>query len=103
VSIVADLTGWLAALDELEQGVARVGMLESGGTGEIAPWAPPADLGPIPEQLVPRARSLVDQLDAAEARLRVQQEAVRSEMIGLRRRANLAQRETRSSTLDALA
>ncbi len=103
VSPVADLAGWLAALDELEQGLTSVGALEAGGTGEAAPWAPPVGLGAIPDQLAARARSLVDQLDAAHARLRVQQEAVRSEMVGLRRRAHLAQRETRSSALDALA
>lgn len=103
MSPAANLTGWLAALDELEQGLTRVGALEVGRTGDAAPWAPPVGLGAIPDQLATRARSLVDQLDAAHARLRVQQEAVRTEMVGLRRRAHLAQRETRSSTLDALA
>lgn len=51
---------WREALDRLEAHAERAEEMIGGdaGPGEV-PWLPPADLGPIPDEFVPRARQLL--------------------------------------------
>lgn len=51
---------WREALDRLEAHAERAEEMIGGGAdpGE-APWLPPAGLGPIPDEFVPRARQLL--------------------------------------------
>lgn len=55
-------TSWTEALDRLEAHADRAeqalaGEPDAGSTAE--PWLPPTDLGPMPSDLVPRARMLL--------------------------------------------
>ncbi|WP_413451444.1 hypothetical protein AA0Y32_16170 [Georgenia phoenicis] len=51
---------WEAALTELELDVAETEAMLAGDhvTPAQSPWAPPADLGPLPEPLLERAQQL---------------------------------------------
>ena len=62
---------WKAELDRLELEVLRVERLLDGeGPLPADAWTPPAVLGPIPEDLGPRARDLLGRQDRAGAALR---------------------------------
>ncbi|WP_036519426.1 hypothetical protein [Nocardioides sp. J54] len=51
---------WREALDRLEEHADRAEQLIRGKAGvEELPWQPPTDLGPIPDEFVPRARQLL--------------------------------------------
>ena len=62
---------WEAELDRLELEVLRVERL-LGGAGPLPAdaWTPPAVGGRMPDDLVPRARDLLDRQDRAGAALR---------------------------------
>ena len=52
---------WREALDRLEAHAERAErMLQGHRTAEDAPWTPPTDLGPIPDEFLPRARLLLE-------------------------------------------
>ncbi|GAA4810361.1 hypothetical protein ACFQ0K_15120 [Nocardioides caeni] len=52
---------WREALDRLEQHADRAEQMIRGLSDDgPEPWAPPADLGPIPDEFVPRARQLLE-------------------------------------------
>ncbi|GAA3660643.1 hypothetical protein GCM10022237_20610 [Nocardioides ginsengisoli] len=52
---------WTEALDRLEAHADRAEQMLRGASAAPAPppWQPPADLGPLPNELVPRARMLL--------------------------------------------
>jgi hypothetical protein len=51
---------WTEALDRLEAHADRAEqMLRGAASPAPPPWQPPADLGPLPNELVPRARTLL--------------------------------------------
>jgi len=53
-------TAWALALDVLESETARLESIDAGSpVPEHRPWVPPADLGPLPHDLAPRARELL--------------------------------------------
>lgn len=53
-------TAWALALDELEGETARLEAIDAGSpVPDPVPWVPPADLGPLPQELAPRARELL--------------------------------------------
>ena len=62
---------WESELDRLELEVLRVERL-LGGEGPLPAdaWTPPAVRGPMPDDLVPRARDLLDRQDRAGTALR---------------------------------
>jgi hypothetical protein len=76
-----DRGAWLAVLDELQRGLAMAAhpaggwadlSQERASTAPVAPWSPPAGLGPLPADLADRAARLLSaQLDA---RSRLQEE-----------------------------
>jgi hypothetical protein len=54
-------TNWQEALDRLEAHAERAERLLQGlGAPDIEPWTPPAGLGPMPEDFLPRARLLLE-------------------------------------------
>ncbi len=69
-------TGWSAILDELEQS------LSAGGGSE---WTPPAGLGPLPADLVPRATALLAAQQDAILRAGVELDRIGQELSALRR------------------
>lgn len=51
---------WREALDRLEAHADRAEqMIRGHAAPDEPPWAPPTDLGPIPDEFVPRARQLL--------------------------------------------
>jgi hypothetical protein len=64
---------WEAELDRLELDVVRVEHMLAGTSTDVPaaePWVPPALPGPMPLELAPRARDLLDRQDRAGAALR---------------------------------
>jgi hypothetical protein len=59
---VGHVAAWSAALDDIEAGLSSDAMTP-------LTWAVPADLGPLPAELVPRAERLVVAVDAVHAEL----------------------------------
>lgn len=55
---------WQAALDRLESDVAR-----AEATQEVPTWQPPADLGPLPDSMRPRAEVILARQQLVMARL----------------------------------
>lgn len=52
---------WREALDRLEAHADRAEQLISGhDPRQEPPWMPPTDLGPIPDEFLPRARQLLE-------------------------------------------
>lgn len=52
---------WREALDRLEAHAERAEQtLRGHGGGHVAPWQPPTELGPIPDEFLPRARLLLE-------------------------------------------
>lgn len=52
---------WQDALDRLEAHAERAERLLQGlGAPDVVPWTPPAGLGPMPEEFLPRARLLLE-------------------------------------------
>ncbi len=62
-SAEAQVSEWVRILDRLEEQL----------TGAAAPWLPPTDAGPIPVQLIERARRLLAAQHAAVGHLEVRQ------------------------------
>jgi hypothetical protein len=62
---------WIAALDDLEKDVTAVEAVVRGDVHpgaeppEIAPWLPPAGLGPLPPELKARAEEVLARQQAA--------------------------------------
>jgi hypothetical protein len=51
---------WTTALDEFEARLeAQRAALDAGDAGQVAPFLPPDDLGPLPDHLLPRAQALL--------------------------------------------
>lgn len=73
----SDRAAWLEVLAELEDAVARAGR-PSGSGAEPAPWTPPAGIGPLPEDLADRARTLLAAQESTMAQLRDAQRTNRS-------------------------
>ncbi|HEY8532326.1 MAG TPA: hypothetical protein VIL44_00370 [Micromonospora sp.] len=71
----SDQAAWVAALDALERDVASIeAMLETPRHAEevterVEPWQPPTGLGPLPPDLVPRAKELLARQSAAVEKL----------------------------------
>jgi len=74
----ATLERWSALLDELERDVANAGARE--GT----PWRPPTNLGPLPAELVERARELAAAQQDALVALHEEQHSTRRHLTALR-------------------
>ena len=78
---------WTEALDRLEAHADRAEQMLRGVSAAPAPppWQPPADLGPLPNELVPRARMLL----ARQQRLMA---AIPGALSGNRRQQRVADR-----------
>ncbi|BDZ45103.1 hypothetical protein [Naasia aerilata] len=90
---------WVAQLDELE---LRVIALLEGRLGDIAPWAPPTGLPPLPADLAPRASALLDAQREALGHLESERIRVLAEMSSARRHT-AGVREERAVYFDATA
>ncbi|MFA9446409.1 hypothetical protein [Egicoccus sp. AB-alg6-2] len=69
----APVTGsaWLQVLEQLEADIAEYDIALAGG--ELVPvqtWVPPRDLGPLPDELQPRAQRLAVHLAGLQSRTR---------------------------------
>ena len=64
-----DRAAWLEVLDLMEDAVAQAGR-PGGSDDEPAPWTPPSNIGPLPEDLEDRARTLLAAQESAMAQLR---------------------------------
>lgn len=52
---------WREALDRLEAHAERAErMLQGLGAPDVEPWTPPVELGPMPEEFLPRARLILE-------------------------------------------
>ncbi|WP_436698132.1 hypothetical protein [Nocardioides sp. BYT-33-1] len=87
---------WVEALDRLEAHADHAERMLQGSTaatgGAPAPWLPPAELGPLPNDLVPRARQLL----ARQQRLMA---AIPTVLAGTRRQQQVTDRVGRATTL----
>lgn len=72
---------WSDALDALEARLAdqRVALAE-GQPDRLAPFTPPSGLGPLPEELLPRALRLLDEQEALIAELTAARDAARAKV-----------------------
>lgn len=72
---------WTAALDGLEATLAEQrAALAAGGEVHLEAYAPPPGLGPLPHQLVPRARALLADADALTDAVRAQLSSTQREL-----------------------
>lgn len=61
---------WTSVLDQLEARIAEQrAALDAGEAGMVTPFMPPEDLGPLPPELLPRARELLRESDDLVAEL----------------------------------
>ena len=74
----ATLERWTALLDELERDVRNAGARDG------APWHPPAGLGPLPVELISRARELAAAQEQAMTKLHEEQNSTRRHLGALR-------------------
>jgi hypothetical protein len=81
--------GWPEVLDDMEDRLADVDRELSRGGPAVAPLALPADLGPLPADLRPRAVRALQQTRAMQARA----EAAREGIAEALRRGRTASRE----------
>jgi len=72
------VAAWTAVLDELEH------TLTAGAVGKHT-WAPPADLPPLPGQLVARAEALLERQQAVQRELAAERDRVGAEVDAQRR------------------
>jgi hypothetical protein len=73
--------GWERALDDCEARLDAAGaLLERGGAPAVNPFSTPAVTGPIPTELVDRARLIVDRGEALEQQLTDRQQVIRAEL-----------------------
>ncbi len=82
------LRRWQESLDTLEvEAEAALGLSERAASDaeRITAWAPPADLGPLPEVLLDRARALAAVQELAVTVLAVSRTGVEQEMAELAR------------------
>jgi hypothetical protein len=82
----ASRDGWLRALEELERELGAV-LVSTGSTTEssITAWTPPGDLGPIPADLVERARELLAGQNELIAELEHSKRATAVQLAALRK------------------
>lgn len=75
-----DRAAWLEVLAELEDAVVQAGRPDGfdGADADPTPWTPPAGIGPLPEDLAERARTLLASQESAMALLRSAQRTNRS-------------------------
>jgi hypothetical protein len=73
----ATVERWTALLDELERDVLSA-------TGADAEWRPPTGLGPIPAELVGRARKLATAQQEVMAALEEEKDSTRRHLAALR-------------------
>lgn len=86
---------WAAVLAEFEHQLALFDAAMVGpeaGVLQLPAWEPPGDIGPIPTELAPRARSVLERLRHASERAGARLDALQGqrEEVGLRRRAGNA-------------
>lgn len=63
--------GWVTVLDQLEQDLAELDTaLTDGEVMPVQAWVPPRDLGPLPDELQPRAQRLAVHLEQLQSRTR---------------------------------
>lgn len=78
---------WSAALEALEADVdALDDALERGSNVAVSSWQPPQDLGPVPEDLVPRAQRLLERISEVRGRGSERLGELRGELTELDRR-----------------
>ncbi|MCR1786381.1 hypothetical protein KVF89_27860 [Nocardioides carbamazepini] len=88
-------TSWVEALDRLAAHADQAERMLQGapaGRAAVAPWLPPTELGPLPSDLVPRARQLL----ARQQRLMA---AIPTVLAGTRRQQQVTDRVGRATTL----
>jgi hypothetical protein len=74
-------TTWVNALDNYEARLdAQRAALDGGEPGAIAPFAPPADLGPLPQALAERANELLRQSRDLELELAGNLQAIKEDL-----------------------
>jgi hypothetical protein len=74
-------TTWANALDEYEARLhAQRAALDGGEAGAIASFAPPVDLGPLPQSLADRAKELLRQSVDLEAELAGNLQAIKEDL-----------------------
>ena len=84
---LANLILWETVLTQLEDNLEsflEVQSLTEQARGITADWEPPADLGPLPEQLVTRARLLSKAQHRASAQLRSESRTNRKQSLLIR-------------------
>lgn len=83
----AAVADWTAVLDEMERELAVLTEQLIGGllTSAPAPFAPPADLPPLPASLACRAAFILDRSKTVEAELQARAEQAGSRLRGLER------------------
>lgn len=84
---------WCGVLDQLEAEVAELdAALVRGDVVPLHAWVPPRDLGPLPEELRPRAQSIATRIAQAQQRMRARLGELAGELqdVEQRRRAGTA-------------
>ncbi len=80
------MTSWAHVLDDCAARIdAATAALERGAPAEIPAFVPVEPPGPLPAELVERARALVDRSEALERRLEDERARVRAELLRLPR------------------
>lgn len=95
---------WREALDRLEEHADRAEQMIRGlATGDDAPWTPPTDLGPIPDEFLPRARQLLERQQALMAAIPTALTSTRQQQQVTDRVSSATTRPTGSVYLDVSA
>ena len=82
---------WERELNRLERDVdAASSLLDAGEVPPAERWFPPEDMGPLPEQLRPRAEQLLRSLDVVSRRAAERREGLGRELNELHRRRDAA-------------
>jgi len=77
---------WVRVLEELEAELVEVlGSTGSTSGGSTTEWVPPGDIGPIPEDMQPRARELLGGQRELIAELERAKQATAAQLAALRR------------------
>lgn len=74
---------WTLVLEDLEGRRLR-GSQHEEQANDVAPWTPPAGLGPLPAELAPRAEALVTALNEAASRTAAARDEVARQLAGVR-------------------
>lgn len=94
------LDGLDAELTSLELQLADPTLAD--GPGPAAPWSPPADLAPLPDEMVERATQVIRRMLAVESRLVARRERVRDTLAFASARRARTQRADSRAGLDVL-